>query len=181
MDESFSYLVGRTIESAGHLVTKHPNLVVIKSLSKDFGIAGVRLGYAVMSEKRVSALLERGYLWNVSGFGEYVLDLLNRKDFLKKYEKTRRKAIRERDAFFRELSGIHGITVYPSRANMFLIELLDGTKASDLLVRLLFRHGIYVRACCDKVGLVGEFVRIASRTAKENKGLIHALKVSLSE
>ena len=159
---------------------KYSNLIVIKSLSKDFGIAGLRLGYAVMSEKRVSALLERGYLWNVSGFGEYFLGLLSRKDFLKSYEMARLTAIRERDAFFRELSGINGIKVYPSKANMFLIKLLDGTKASDLMVRLLVRHGIYVRTCYDKVGLTGEFIRVASRTAGENEKFIQALKEALS-
>ena len=179
VDESFIHFSGRRIESAGSLVGKYPNLVVIKSLSKDFGIAGLRLGYAVMSEKRVSALLERGFLWNVSGFGEYFLDLLNRKEFLKEYEKTRVKAVGERDDFFMELSRIKEIKVYPSKANMFLVELLDGTKASDLCVRLLVKHGIYVRTCYDKVGLTGEFVRIASRTGGENKKFIRALNSAL--
>ena len=180
VDESFIHFATRRIESVGRLVEKYSNLIVIKSLSKDFGIAGLRLGYAVMSEKRVSALLERGYLWNVSGFGEYFLGLLSRKDFLKSYEMARLTAIRERDAFFRELSGINGIKVYPSKANMFLIKLLDGTKASDLMVRLLVRHGIYVRTCYDKVGLTGEFIRVASRTAGENEKFIQALKEALS-
>lgn len=165
---------------ASRLVKKFPNLVVIKSLSKDFGIAGLRLGYGVMNERRVSGLLRRGYLWNVSGFGEYFLNLLGRSDFQKDYERARLRAVRERDEFFAQLLRIPGLTVYPSRANMFLVELLDGSQADDLMVRLLVRHSIYIRPCGDKVGLHGEFVRIASRRRRENTLLVRALKMSLT-
>lgn len=180
IDESFIHFSGRKIRSVSHLVGKYPNLVVIKSLSKDFGVAGLRLGYAVMLEKRVSELLSRGYLWNVSGFGEYFLELLNRKDFLREYEKVRLLAVKERDDFFAALSKISKIKVYPSKANSFLVELVDGSKAEDLTVSLLVRYGIYVRLCADKVGLKGEFIRVASRTKKENGKLVHALKDILS-
>jgi len=165
----------------GHLVREFPNLVVIKSLSKDFGIAGLRLGYGVMSESRVSTLLKKGYLWNVSGFGEYFLDLLNDKAFLRPYEQARLLAIRERDDFFAKLSKIRGLKVYPSKANLFLVELLDGSTANNLMVRLLVKHGIYIRSCGDKVGLKGEFVRIASRKKEENTKIVKALGHLLSE
>ena len=158
-----------------------PNLVVIKSLSKDFGIAGLRLGYGVMSKQRISTLLARGYLWNISGFGEYFLNLLNNRGFMKEYEKARLLAIRERDDFFTQLSTLKGLKVYPSRANMFLIELLGGSRAEDFMVTLLARYGIYVRLCKDKIGLNGEFIRIASCKAKENLKLVRALKNILSE
>ena len=179
VDESFSHFVGKKVESAANLVERYPNLVVVKSLSKDFGIAGLRLGYGVMSEKRVSVLLERGYLWNISGFGEYFLNLLNREEFLTAYERARLRAVGERDEFFTELSKIKEIKVYPSKANMFLIELLGGTKASDLMVALLSRYGIFVRTCYDKVGLTGEFIRVASRRKEENTRAANALKAAL--
>ena len=175
VDESFIHFSGKKIESVGRLVEEYPNLVLIKSLSKDFGIAGLRLGYAIMSEQRVSALLERGFLWNVSGFGEYFLELLNRQGFLREYEKTRLLAISERDDFFTALSKIPQIKVYPSKANSFLIELTDGSKAEDLTVSLLVRYGIYVRLCADKVGLKGEFIRVASRRRGENGYFVEAL------
>ena len=176
VDESFLHFAGRKIESLSRLVGKYPNLIVIKSLSKDFGIAGLRLGYAVMSERRVSKLLERGYLWNISGFGEYFLELLNNSDFLREYEKARLLAIKERDDFFSALAKISELKVYPSKANSFLAELIDGSKAEHLTVVLLVRYGIYVRLCKDKVGLNGEFIRIASRRKKENDYLIRVLK-----
>lgn len=181
IDESFIHFSGEKVESVSRLVMEYPNLIVIKSLSKDFGIAGLRLGYAVMSKQRVSALLERGYLWNVSGFGEYFLDLLNRRDFLRQYEGARQRAIRERDDFFTALSKIPEIKVYPSKANSFLVELQGGSKAEDLTVSLLVRHGIYVRLCADKIGLKGEFVRVASRKKNENKKFALAIMDVLSE
>lgn len=179
VDESFIHFVGKKIESVASLVKRYPNLIVIKSLSKDFGIAGLRLGYAVMSKQRVSALLDKGYLWNVSGFGEYFLNLISRKNFLKEYEKVRLRAIGERDVFYSELSKIKELRVYPSRGNFFLVELLDGTTAHDLMVALLVRDSIYIRPCGDKVGLKGEYIRIASRTAEENKKLVRVLKAIL--
>ena len=175
IDESFIHFTARKIESTSRLVLKYRNLVVLKSLSKDFGVAGLRLGYAAMSEKRVDELLARGYLWNVSGFGEYFLDLINKKEFLKEYEKARLLCIKERDEFFTVLSRIKGLKVYPSKANAFLLELTDGSKATGLVVRLLVKYGIYVRLCKDKVGLRGEFVRIASRSRRENNIMLKAL------
>ena len=183
VDESFIHFAdkhSRVLHGAAGLVTTFQNLVVIKSLSKDFGIAGLRLGYAVMSKERVSALLEKGYLWNISGFGEYFLGLLGRDDFLRRYEQARLRAISERDEFFAELTKIKELRVYPSKGNFFLVELMDGSTANDLMVTLLARYGIYVRACADKVGLTGEFIRIASRRGSENKKLLVALSKLLS-
>ena len=128
-----------------------------------------------MSEERVSELLKKGFLWNISGFGEYFLSLLNRGDFMRAYENTRLRAIREREAFFSGLSKINGIKVTPSKANFFLVELLGGTTANDIATRLLYAHGIYVRTCYDKVGLKGEYIRIASRGRKENRLFLSAL------
>ena len=180
VDESFIHFAGKRIQSVASMVSKYPNLVVIKSLSKDFGIAGLRLGYAVMSKERVSALLSNGYLWNVSGFGEYFLDLLSDRKFMMAYEKARLRAIRDRDVFFEALKRIPRVRAYPSSANSLLLELSDGTKASNLMVALLLRHGIYVRTCYDKVGLKGEYIRVASRKGSENQMLLRALREALA-
>ncbi|HEV7702075.1 MAG TPA: histidinol-phosphate transaminase [Candidatus Paceibacterota bacterium] len=178
LDESFVHFADKNKEvtyGSIELFKKFPNVIIIKSLSKDFGIAGLRLGYAVMSENRVSALFRRGYLWNVSGFGEYFLGLLENKKFQQKYEKARLRAMVERDICFEGLSKIKDLKVYPSKGNFFLAELTDGSKADDLVVALLVRYGIYIRSCKDKTGLQGEFVRIASRKKSENDLLKKAL------
>ena len=178
LDESFIHYASKdqdVLSGSALLVDQFPNLIVVKSLSKDFGIAGLRLGYAIMTESRVSKLLRYGYLWNISGFGEYFLDLFTKENFQKKYNQTRLRAIKEKDHLFKILSNIKNLKVYESSANFFLVELIDGSSAEDLVIALLVRHNIYIRSCKDKVGLVGEFVRIACRNKKENNLLKEAI------
>lgn len=179
VDESFIHFAheGRSyaLHTAMDLISSFDNLVVVKSMSKDFGVAGIRVGFGVMSEKKVAALLKTGYLWNVSGLAEYFLNLYVRKDFLSQYEKTRLRSIHETEEFFDALGRIPAIRVYPSMANFALLELIDGSSAKDFEAKLLIKHGIYVRNCSDKIGLDGEFVRLASRKKKENAIVIDAI------
>jgi histidinol-phosphate/aromatic aminotransferase/cobyric acid decarboxylase-like protein len=157
-------------------VVDKENVVVIKSMSKDFGIAGLRCGYAVMSKDRVVDLLKNGYLWNSNGISEYFFQLYSRKDFLERYEIIRKKYISETKLFFDSLSILDNIKIYPSRANFVLIELLNGLTANDVSDRLLCDFGVYVRNCNDKIGLNGEFIRVAARSNHENSIILKALK-----
>ena len=75
-----------------------------------------------------------------------------------------------------ELKNISGIKVYPSKANFALIEILNGQTSFEFTMELLVNYGIYVRDCSDKIGLEGQFVRIASRTFEENLKIIEAIK-----
>ncbi len=154
---------------------RHPNLVVMKSMSKDFGIAGIRAGYAVMHPERISSLLRNGYLWNSNGLAEYFFRLYCRDDFVEQYEVVRKQYILETQLFYGQLAKVPGTTTYPSMANFALVELLDGVSADDVTQHLLVRHGVYVRTCSDKVGLDGEFLRIASRGLRDNQRIINAL------
>jgi len=169
-DESYGLI------SYSSLVEKYPNLVLLKSMSKDFGIAGIRAGYAIMRKDRVDHLLKHGYLWNSNGLAEYFFRLYVREDFLKEYESERIRYIKETRTFFEQLKQIPGIRVYPSKANFALIEILNGMKSGDFVTSLLIRHGVYTRTCSDKIGLDGEFVRLASRTQKENAFILTALR-----
>jgi histidinol-phosphate/aromatic aminotransferase/cobyric acid decarboxylase-like protein len=144
-------------------------------MSKDFGIAGIRAGYAVMHPDRIRALLANGYLWNSNGLAEYFFRLYCREDFLERYDIVRKQYILETQLFFRQLAKVDGVVVYPSMANFALVEILGGVTADDVMQHLLVRHGVYVRTCSDKVGLDGEFLRIASRGLRENQLIIDAL------
>ncbi|WP_252972771.1 aminotransferase class I/II-fold pyridoxal phosphate-dependent enzyme [Campylobacter helveticus] len=158
------------------LCKEFKNLIIIKSMSKDFGIAGIRVGYGVMSEDKVSTLLENGYLWNTSGIGEYFLRLYARKEFFNQYNELRKDYIRKTQAFFATLAEIECVKVYPSRANFALVELLDGSLSEEFVAKMLIKYGIYMRTCRDKIGLKGEFVRIASRKFEENEIMVNAIK-----
>ncbi len=180
IDESFIHFAYEdaiySMVSATDLCNEFDNVIVIKSMSKDFGIAGIRCGYAVMHKDKVNELLSNGYLWNSSGLSEYFFKLYNRQDFYLKYDEVRKRYIRESQYFFTKLGRIKGIKVFPSLANFALIELIDGSQSSDFVLKLLCKSGVYVRDCADKIGLDGEFVRIASRSYAENEVIIKSIK-----
>jgi len=180
IDESFIHFAYEDetyeMKSATELIKEYPNLIVIKSMSKDFGIAGVRAGYAVMNQHRVSYLLKNGYLWNSSGLAEYFFRLYVHPSFLHEYEKVRIQYIQETQQFFSQLSSIPEIKLYPGMANFGLVELLDGSTSTDFVSKLLISYGIYTRNCADKIGLEGQFVRIASRNKQENLSIINSIK-----
>ena len=75
--------------------------------------------------------------------------------FYKNTERVRRSYITQTQEFFKALGQINSIKTYPSKANFALIELLNGTKAQDLCIKLLSSYGIYTRSCNDKIGLEG--------------------------
>jgi histidinol-phosphate/aromatic aminotransferase/cobyric acid decarboxylase-like protein len=185
IDESFIHFAYEDIElsniSGEELIHKYPNLVIIKSMSKDFGIAGVRAGYAVMHEDRVRKLLNNGYLWNVSGLADYFFKIYADPGFIEAYDIVRKKYILNTMAFLNDLNAINGIKVYPSKANFALVEILGEQSSFDFSMNLLVDNGIYVRDCSDKIGLEGKFLRIASRSFEENLRIVSAIKKSIRE
>lgn len=179
LDESFVHFAYENTEMDPviyeALVLEFPNLILIKSMSKDFGIAGIRAGYAVMDSERVNFLLQRGYLWNSSGLADYFFDLYSRRDFQVDYEVVRKKYIMNTLMFFNSLNELKNCRMVPSKANFALLELKTKT-SSDVFTELIYHHGVYVRDCSDKIGLNGEFIRVASRTFEENLTILQALK-----
>lgn len=184
IDESFIHFAFEDAEfspiSYANLLDEFPNVILIKSMSKDFGIAGIRTGYAIMSEDKVQKLLKNGYLWNSNGLSEHFFRVYAEAEFRAKYEICRKNYIAQTQEFFAKLAKIKGLKIYPSKANFALIELLGGVKASDFVIKMLLEFGIYTRVCNDKIGLDGEFVRLASRKKSENEAILSAIKSLLS-
>jgi histidinol-phosphate/aromatic aminotransferase/cobyric acid decarboxylase-like protein len=185
VDESFIHFAYENeafqLVSLSHLVEKYPNLIVIKSMSKDFGVAGIRAGYGIMNAQYVEQLLSNGYLWNSNGLAEYFFRLYTDKDFALKYDRVRIRYIVETLEFIEQLKELPHIKVYPSMANFVLIELTDGVKSADFVSMLLIRYGIYIRTCDDKIGLEGEFIRLASRSKAENEYIIASVRACILE
>jgi histidinol-phosphate/aromatic aminotransferase/cobyric acid decarboxylase-like protein len=181
IDESFIHFACEyndySYRSIADAVSRFPNVIVVKSMSKDFGVAGIRAGYAVMAPDRVRSLLENGYLWNSSGLAEYFFDLYSRLDFQVQYERERIRFIRGSHRFFNALAKLDSLQVYPTFANFALVKLRGNLTAEDLVCRLLIRRGIYTRTCDDKMGLEnGKFLRIAARNRPENAYMIRSLR-----
>ena len=172
VDESFIHFVPGN-ESVEKQAIGSDNLVIIKSLSKDFGVAGIRLGYCINKPFREWAL-KKSFLWNTNGIAYYFTTLLSDKVFRENYEKSKNKYNKDRDSFYKELKKVKGIKVYPSSANFFMIE--PEMEAGKFFTQLLYRYGIYVRWLNDKKGLEGNFLRIASKDRRENLRIINAIK-----
>jgi len=180
VDESFIHFAfedsNYPLLSTTELFKEFSNVIVIKSMSKDSGIAGIRAGYALMDKLKVEKLLKNGYLWNSCGLAAYFFRLYEESVFIQEYEALRKKYISDTQMFFGELSEIEEIKVYPSMANFALVELLDGSKSANFVSKMLIKYDVYTRTCSDKIGLNGEFVRIASRAKDENKVILESIK-----
>lgn len=180
VDESFIHFAYENADlyqiSNEELVQKYPNLCIVKSMSKDFGVAGIRAGYGVMSKQKVDTLLSNGYLWNVSGLADYFFKVYSDNDFQSAYEVVRKKYIMNTLMFLTELNGLHNVHTFPSKANFALLEIKNGKNSFDFTMDLLLDYGVYVRDCSDKIGLDGEFIRVASRSFEENLKTLSAIK-----
>lgn len=159
-----------------------PNVALVKSMSKDFGIAGLRAGYAIMAADRVAELLDNGYLWNVSGLTEFFFRLFTEQRFQEEYGEARLRYIEEALQFFDALGRIELLRSYPTMANFALVELDPSVPIELVAPLMLIRHGIYVRDCRDKIGLEsGQYLRIASRKGYENDQILAALRAVVTE
>lgn len=180
IDESFVHFAfeedSLTLQELGGELLKYPNVIVIKSMSKDFGIAGIRAGYALMSKERVSKFLENGFLWNSSGLSADFFEMYSDKVFQKEYEIVRKKYIMNVLLFNSEIAQIGGLKPFPTKANFVLLKILNGKSSWQVMTELLVNYGVYVRDCSDKIGLEGEFIRVACRSFEENQVIIRALK-----
>ncbi len=180
LDESFIHFAyeNENFEpvTVSKFIDNYKNLVIVKSMSKDFGIAGLRAGYGVMHPDRVKKLLSNGFLWNSNGLAEYFFNLYTRADFLEDYEKVRIRYIKETQSFIDDLREIKDLRVYPSKANFVLLELPPHYDSDDFVAEMLVEYGIYLRTGSDKIGLEGQFIRLASRTKQENNYILDSFK-----
>lgn len=172
VDESFIDFANEDASIEKYAI-KHDNLIIIRSLSKDFGIAGLRLGYAVMPEDLIQVYMNNGFLWNSNGIAYFFTELISNKEFQKKYEKAKKDYNDARNDFYQELVDL-GLDVIPSQANFFMIRTPNDP--SIYFSKLLYSHGIYTRILNDKWGLSGNFLRIASKDRRENRQMLKAIK-----
>lgn len=186
LDESFVDFAyedeERSRESLAGVVAGMDNVILVKSMSKDFGIAGVRAGYAIMNPERLEQLLQNGYLWNVSGLTEFFFRLFKEEEFQESYAEARLRYLDEAHAFFKAMEGVEGLRAFPTMANFRLVQLDDSVPIEILVPLLLIRHGVYVRDCRDKIGLEGaQYLRIAARKDFENEAIVTALNDVVAE
>lgn len=174
VDESFGHFVTEsTPPTLAGLVAEHPHLVVVNSLSKSHGIAGLRVGYAVTAPETAREV-RAASLWNLNAFAEWFCGLLTDPEYVRAYEAARRRYVRESRRHFAALAALDGVQAFPTAANFALLEL--DRPAAEVTGALLERHGVYVRDCADKWGLDGDrYIRVAARDQAENDTVLAAL------
>jgi histidinol-phosphate/aromatic aminotransferase/cobyric acid decarboxylase-like protein len=154
-------------------LNEYPEVVVVKSMSKSFGVPGFRLGIlACGSQSVVMKLKEYDDLWNNNSFSECFLHILDK--YRSEYFNSLHEFQTDRLKFVEKLKHINIITPFKSRTNYVMCELLRGT--SWMLASLLLnRYNILVKNLTSKNFVNGQYVRISIRQPEENQKLIHAL------
>ena len=160
------------------LLSEHKNLVVMKSLSKSYGIPGIRLGVMASSNTMLMRNVKENIpIWNINSFGEYFLQIFEKyhSDYVWALQRFRE----EREYLREQLSSIHGLTVYPSQANFFLVGVdKSRISASDLARELLERKDILVRDLTNKVNRK-DLIRVAIRRREENDRIVEGVKKAM--
>ena len=161
------------------LLEGHPWLYVMKSISKSYGVPGLRLGVLASGDQETIAGMKKDVaIWNINSFGEFYLQIEQKyeKDYAAALERIRA----ERNRFEEALAGIPGIRVIPSQANYVMVELQTGMSARELTRRLLTNHSILVKDLSSKVRRQDkQYLRLAVRDTQDNDQLIAALKQEL--
>ena len=154
---------------------QYPNMVVIKSISKSYGVPGARLGVlASRNEELMTAMRRRASVWNINSFGEYFLQIVGK--YQRDYVEACRLIRAERSRFTTSIDALEGVRVLPSQANFLLCEITASVSSRELADRLLIDHAILIKDCGDKPGFgPGAFIRIAVRDEADNTALVVAL------
>ena len=169
-DEEDSTLIDR------ELLDANPHLYVMKSISKSYGVPGLRLGVLCSGDLAMIARMKKDVaIWNINSFAEFYMQIEEK--YKKDYAAALVKIRAERARFAGELAKIKGIRVIPSQANFIMTEL-DGIEPKDLLKALLFKHQILIKELTSKTG-GGKYLRLAVRNTEDNDRLIAALKEEL--
>ena len=157
------------------ILANHPQLVVMKSISKSYGVPGLRLGILASGDEALIEWMKKDVaIWNINSFAEFYMQIFG------KYENDYRRAcgkfIQERNRFFAALQAIPFLRVIPSQANYFLCEVKAPYTSAEL-TRCLLRKNILIKDCSTKKVFGGKnYIRIAVRNKSDNDKLIEALK-----
>lgn len=158
------------------LLERYPHMLVMKSISKSYGVPGLRLGILCSANERYIAMLKKKMsIWNINSFAEFFMQIYPK--YKEDYWQACDQFIQAREDFELELKQIPFIKVMPSQANYFFLEVLPPYKPTELCSILLKKYNILASACLAKKGIEpNKYMRIAVRNHGDNKKFIKALK-----
>ena len=178
VDESFVDFAMDGLNSSllyNELLESYPNLIVMKSISKSYGVPGLRLGVLATSDiELISWMKTNVAIWNINSFAEFYMQIFGK--YESDYKMACEKFVAERSRFFKSLQRISFLRVIPSQANYFLCEVTNKYTSSELTRILLCENDILIKDCSTKKAFNGRsYVRIAVRGKEENDKLVGIL------
>lgn len=158
------------------ILEKYPHMCVIKSISKSYGVPGLRLGILCSANTTLIAKMKKQVsIWNINSFAEFFMQIFPK--YREDYENACEQFIKARQDFEVELKKIPFIKVMPSQANYFFLEVLPPYKPKELCAFLLKRYNILASACLAKKGIESnKYMRIAVRSHGDNRKFIDAMR-----
>lgn len=156
------------------IIDNNKHLYIMKSISKSYGVPGLRLGVLVSGNKEMISMIKKDVsIWNINSFAEFYMQIEEK--YKNEYKIALEKIRNERKRFVNELKRIDGIRVIPSQANYIMIELKNGCTATEFTQLMLTKYNLLVKDLSGK--LSGKsYIRLAVRNSKDNDVMIDALK-----
>lgn len=168
VDESFIDFSGESsLLLVEDVLRRYDRLCVVKSISKSYGVPGLRLGILASSDEELIAHIRKSVsIWNINSFAEFYMQIYGK--YEKEYAAAMRKIQQDRDIFYRQLQEARGIRVYPSAANYFLCEITDGFKSSELCAKMLEKD-VLIKDLTWKMHNGKQYIRISVRDRADNE------------
>ncbi len=175
VDENYIEFTGKAQDiTMASYVKDFENLFVIRSVTKFYGMPGIRLGYGVAAKGLIDALQIDRQPWSINSLAGFAtLAAIKDTEFI---ENTKRTIIKERTQFAKMLSEIRGFHVFPSATNFLLVKILAKKITATALKEEMAKQGILIRDCGTFVGLDNSYFRVTVRSSKENLKLVKTLK-----
>ena len=157
------------------ILNANKNFIVIKSISKSYGVPGLRLGVLVSSNSDfISKIKKTNAIWNINSFAEYFLQIYDK--YKKLYVSACDSIVEERNRFISELGKFKELEVFPSEANYLMCRLTGKMNATSLTETLLSKYNIFIKDLSSKKCFEsGMYIRIAVRDRLDDDMLVKAL------
>lgn len=158
-----------------NILEEFTNLIVIKSISKSYGVPGIRLGVIASADTNLINFIKKDVsIWNINSFGEYYMQIFGK--YESDYKLACQKFIQERERFYQQLTKISYLRIIPSQANYFLCEVYSPYTSRSITELLLNKYNILIKDCSNKKGFNHKnYIRIAVRSKFDNDQLVSAL------
>ena len=176
VDESFADFSDEERNSIieEEVLQTYPHLIVVKSISKSYGVPGLRLGVLTSFDTDLISFLKKDVaIWNINSFAEFYMQIAGK--YKKDYVAAIKKYRAERNRFISCLKTIHYLRVIPTQANFVMCEVI-GKKSKELTEKLLSEKEIFIKDLTPKINDGKQYIRLAIRNEADNDRIIEAFK-----